>query len=105
MTAVDEFAADDNRRIEAPQHRRCHRRCGGFAVRAADCDAVAHPRNLVEHLRPPDDGDFLYPRGDEFRVIRRNRGRYDDDICTVEVRRGVSVVDSRAARAQLLRCL
>ena len=101
MTAVDEFPTDDNRRIQASQHRCCHRCCGGFAVRAADCDAVAHPRNLVEHLRTPDNRDFLYPRGDEFRVICRNRGRFDDDICAVEVRRGVSVMDSRAPRAQL----
>ena len=55
--AIDDAAVDLGRVEPASvEHRRDHRRRGGFPVRAGDRDGLLHAHQLGEHFGSADDG-------------------------------------------------
>ena len=99
-----EAPADDERRIETAfgQHRRDEARGRRLAVRAGDRDALLQAHELGQHQRARHDGNPPFARGDDFRVVRRDRRRHDDRIGAGNVRRVVADrhrdAESREAR-------
>ena len=97
--------ADDERGIDAAfgEHARDQARRRGLAVRAGDCDAIAKPHELGEHLGALHDRDAPCVSGLNLGVVRGNGARYDDHVRRREIVHAVALEYLGTQRGQSIR--
>ena len=84
---TEQSTPDHERRIHAGfgQHARHETRRGGLAVGARHGDALPEAQQLGKHERPRNHRDAQLARMHDFRVVRSNGSRHDDDVRVLHV--------------------
>ncbi|MNS64754.1 hypothetical protein D3C72_978920 [compost metagenome] len=99
QTAINKCRIETGFRINAGDHRRGR----GFAVRTGNRDAMTKTHQLSQHFCTTNNRDARFMRGDNFRVIGRDRAGDHNNARIEHVFRAMIEIDSRPKRRQLLR--